>query len=228
MSHINSVLALRQSELLKSTKPFYARGSKVKRCEECLLAKVHCICFAKPVPSAKSAFLILMYNFEYFKPSNTGRLIADIAPDNFAFIWNRTLPDPALLALLSDQQYQPIIVFPNEYAEATRCIQKPVRSDKKYLFILLDGTWREAKKMFKNSPYLDNFPVLGFKTESGSNYRLREAAHLHQLCTAEVAIEVLQLIDEKTASTELSNYFDVFCKNYMAGKPHLNPTISCS
>ncbi len=225
MNHNNSVLLLRERELLKSTKPFNARGSKLKRCETCLLAEVHCICFAKPAPCAKSAFLLLMYNFEYFKPSNTGRLIADIAQDNFAFIWDRTQPDQALLDLLNDPQYQPIIIFPSEYAATDRCIEKPAKTDKKLLFILLDGTWREAKKMFKNSPYLNDFPVLGIQAETASNYRLREAAHLHQLCTAEVAIEVLKLVDEVLAAQQLSSYFATFCKNYMAGKPHLYQSV---
>lgn len=218
----NAVLALRLTELAKTVKPFRARGSKVRRCEACLLPQADCICADKPTATARSAFLFLMYTGECFKPSNTGRLIADVAGEHYAFVWDRTQPNPALLAVLQDPRYLPVVVFPHEYATAERCIDTPpVATDKIPLFIMLDGTWREAKKMFSKSPYLDNFPVLGLTPDKASGYVLREAAHLHQLCTAEVGVEVLRLAGDLQASKDLASYFAIFRRRYMAGKPHL-------
>jgi hypothetical protein len=221
----NVVLELRQRELAKTTKPFNARGSKVIRCDGCLLPKADCLCAYIPSPSARSAVLLLMYTGECYKPSNTGRLIADVAADSYAFVWDRTQPDPALLQLLQREDLTPVVVFPHEYASAERCIstipQELQTGSKKPLFIMLDGTWREAKKMFSKSPYLDQFPVLGINPTVASGYKLREAAHLHQLCTAEVGIEVLKLAGDEQAAADLNQYFQVFRRQYMAGKPHL-------
>lgn len=218
----NAVLALRLTELAKTVKPFRARGSKVRRCEACLLPQADCICADKPAATARSAFLFLMYTGECFKPSNTGRLIADVAGEHHAFVWDRTQPNPALLAVLQNPRYLPVVVFPHEYALAERCIDTPpVADDKIPLFIMLDGTWREAKKMFSKSPYLDGFPVLGLTPDKASGYVLREAAHLHQLCTAEVGVEVLRLAGDLQASKDLAAYFAIFRRRYMAGKPHL-------
>ncbi len=75
--------------------------------------------------------------------------------------------------------------------------------------------------MYSNSPYLDAFPVLGITPTVASGYVLREAAHLHQLCTAEVGIEVLNLAGDVQAATDLNDYFRHFRRQYMAGKPHL-------
>ena len=58
---------------------------------------------------------------------------------------------------------------------------------KKPLFILLDGTWPEARKMFNKSPYLDGFPVLAIKPDALSTYGMRVAHSDEHLCTAEVA-----------------------------------------
>ena len=222
----NVVLELRLRELAKTTKPFNARGSKVIRCDGCLLPKADCLCAAIPAPSARSAFLLLMYTGECYKPSNTGRLIADVAAESYDFVWDRTQPDPALLQLLQRQDLAPVVVFPHEYASAARCISTVApelqSGSKKPLFIMLDGTWREAKKMFSKSPYLDAFPVLGINPTVASGYVLREAAHLHQLCTAEVGIEVLQLAGDHQASEDLAGYFRQFRRQYMAGKPHLH------
>ena len=230
MSHINSVLNLRTQQLAKATRVFNARGSKVKRCEQCLLPATDCICASKPSVSSRSAFCFIMYTGECYKPSNTGRIIADVITDNHAFVWDRTKPDATMLALLSDARYAPIVVFPQQYAEAKRCINSPleltaVQSGKIPLFVMLDGTWREAKKMFKSS-YLANLPVLGIQPEQSSRYQLREAAHLHQLCTAEVAVEVLKLANDSSAAAALAEYFAVFRSAYIVGKPHLNFTES--
>jgi DTW domain-containing protein YfiP len=43
-----------------------------------------------------------MFDTEPMKPSNTGRLIADILPDTEAFQWSRTEPPQALLDLVAD------------------------------------------------------------------------------------------------------------------------------
>jgi len=224
----NAILTLRRQELAKATRVFNARGSKVIRCDACLLPQADCICAAKPQPLARAAFCFIMYTGECYKPSNTGRLICDVAADNHAFVWDRTKPDPALLALLTHPKYAPIVVFPEQYAAPERCIRdtqalSEATADRIPLFVMLDGTWREAKKMFR-SAYLAPLPVLGIQPEHASDYLLREAAHLHQLCTAEVAISVLQLAQEPDAAAVLAAYFKVFRQNYLKGKPHLNLT----
>jgi DTW domain-containing protein len=227
LSHINSVLSLRTQELAKSTRAFNARGTKVLRCEHCLVPLSECICAFRPHIECRSAACFIMYRGEYFKPSNTGRIIADVMPDNHAFVWERTTFDPQLLALLNDPKYQAIVVFPHQYAEPSRWINaladiSPSCANKTPLFVFLDGTWREAKKMFK-SPYLAHLPVLGIQPTAASTYQLREAAHLHQLCTAEVAIEVLKLANDNIAAEALTHYFNIFRHAYMVHKPHLRP-----
>ena len=217
-------MALRRDELAQSTRPFVARGGKVTRCETCILPAVHCMCASTPAPAADSAFLFLMAKGECYKPSNTGRLIADVAKTNFAFTWSRTEPQPALVALLNHPSYQPIIIFPHENAAPERCVHsvsQALEGNKKSLFIMLDGTWREAGRMFRKSAYLQSFPVLGIKPEALSDYALREAYHDFQLCTAEVGIEVLKLAGESDAAAKLKSYFTAFRTQYLKGKPHL-------
>ena len=224
----NSVLTLRLHELASSSRPFLARGGKVKRCEACLLPTPHCICSHVPAPEANSAFVFLMYKGECFKPTNTGRLIADVAKTNFAFTWHRTEPQPAFMALINNPEFQPYIIFPHEYAAPERRAFNVNQSGKKPLFIMLDGTWREARKMFRKSEYLKDIPVLGIQPQANSAYTLREAAHAYQLCTAEVGVEVLKLAGEINAADTLAHYFNVFRHFYVKGKPHLTDHLSAA
>lgn len=215
----NSVLALRAQQISESRREFNARGGKMDRCEQCLIAKHYCICEGAEYASCDAAVCLLMYHNESFKPSNTGRLIAEIVPDNYAFRWDRTSPDPALLALLNNDKYQPFVIFPAEDVETDRVVtQVETLEGKQPLFIFLDGTWREAKKMIRKSPYLDNLPVLSITAEKLSDYRLRVAPHAHQLGTAEVAIMVLALAGEVDASTKLEQHFIKFRDAYLLGK----------
>lgn len=219
----NAVLRLRQQRLEQSTKPFRARGCRVARCQRCLLPTANCLCRTIQPHDARSRFCLVMFDTEPLKPSNTGRLIADILPDTQAFLWSRTSPDPQLLAALNTPDYQPYLVFLADDSGAERQIleQLPPQG-KPPLFVLLDGTWPEARKMFRKSPYLDKLPILSLTVDALSRYQLRVASNAGQHCTAEIAIALLGQAGDNAAAQALSDHFDRFRRRYLAGKPHHN------
>ncbi|WP_413701173.1 tRNA-uridine aminocarboxypropyltransferase [Psychromonas sp. KJ10-10] len=217
---IHALHRLYEQRLSQSTRPFLARGGRIKRCLNCMLLPYLCICPFKKNVKTNSAFLLLMYDDEILKPSNTGRLIADLVPDTFAYIWSRTEPDNEMLQLLNDPKWQPIVIFPAEYSQPERLIDSThdIATDKKVLFILLDGSWAQAKKMFRKSPYLDALPVLSFSPQKLSRYLVRKAVKDNQLATAEVASLALSVLGEQENAKQLALLFDVFKENYMLGK----------
>lgn len=219
----HAVSRLRTARLAAATKPFHARGSAPGRCTRCRLYGTYCICDLQPASRVRAGVCLLMGDIEAIKPSNTGWLIADLVADTHAFQWSRTVIDPALIALLNDPQWQPVVVFPGEFVAPERVVtQLPVPPAgaplKRPLFVLLDGTWTEARKMFNKSRYLDAFPVLSLHPDQVSNYRLRRAACAHHFCTAEVAALCLHLAGERHAADTLSAWLDVFTEHYLQGK----------
>ncbi len=167
-----------------------------------------------------------MHDIEPLKPSNTGWLIADVVRDTFAFTWQRTGVDPRLLALLADPQWQPLLIFPGEYAESRRVVEQVERANaKRPLFVLLDATWTEARKMFRKSPYLDGLPVLSLRPEVLSRYRLRRSTRSDHLCTAEVAALCLDLAGDSAAANTLDALLDVFTEHYLGAKYHRQPDL---
>jgi DTW domain-containing protein YfiP len=167
-----------------------------------------------------------MFDTEPMKPSNTGRLIADILPLTDAFQWSRTEPPEALLDLVKNPDYQPMVVFPSSYAGPERQVLSAPPSGKPPLFIMLDGTWPEARKMFRKSPWLDNLPLISVDLSRVSAYSLREVHAEGQYCTAEVAIALLDLAGDTGAATALSQHFTRFRENYLAGKAHHQGNIT--
>ena len=224
MSH--AVARLRTARLARAAKPFLARGGpRGERCAGCRLVPSHCLCALRPVVPTQAAMCLLMADIEPLKPSNTGWLIADVVADTFAFGWARTETDPALLALLADPQWAPYVVFPGEFVAAERVVtQLPAAHEpagqpgQRPLFVLLDGTWAEARKMFRKSPYLDHLPVLSLQPEQISNYRLRRSNRDDHFCTSEVAALCLELAGEAHAAQALSAYLDVFSSHYLDAK----------
>ena len=246
----HAVSRLRTARLARSSKPFRARGgSDVPRCAGCRLVVSHCLCAARPVVATRAGVCLIMADIEALKPSNTGWLIADVVADTFAFGWARTEVDPALLALLADPQWQPYVVFPGEFVEAQRVVTQLIShnavsqfaagppqgklapsggSDPRSggawgrpLFILLDATWPEARKMFRKSPYLDRLPVLSLASDQISRYKLRRSRRDDHFCTSEVAALCLDLAGEAQAAQTLEAYLDVFTHHYLRAKSQL-------
>jgi DTW domain-containing protein len=225
MNH--AVSALRAARLAASSRPFLARGSGPGRCAGCRLIASHCVCALRPSVPTRAGVCLIMGDIEPLKPSNTGWLVADVVADTAAFGWARTAVDPALLALLAGPQWQPFLVFPAEYMEARRVVTEvrpvegPAEGGKRPLFVLLDGTWSEARKMFRKSPYLDALPVLSLHPAQASGYRLRRSVHAHHFCTAEVAAQCLELAGETYAAETLNTWLDVFSAHYLSAKRNL-------
>ena len=173
---------------------------------------------------------LLMADTEPLKPSNTGWLIADVVADTFAFGWARTEVDPALLALLADPQWQPYVVFPGEFVDPARVVTQlqpaAATNTQRPLFILLDATWPEARKMFRKSPYLNHLPVLSLQPDQLSRYRLRRSTRDDHFCTSEVAALCLELAGEAPAAQTLEARLDVFTHHYLQAKHQLPPDLA--
>ena len=207
----------------------FRSGPTGERCEGCRLRPSHCLCTLRPRTATRAGFCLLMADTEPLKPSNTGWLVADVVADSFAFGWARTTVDPALLALLADPQWQPYVVFPGEFVQSPGRVVHVVEGappGRRPLFILLDATWPEARKMFRKSPYLNHLPVLSLQPDQLSRYRLRRSTRDDHFCTSEVAALCLELAGEAPAAQTLEARLDVFTHHYLQAKHQLPPDLA--
>ncbi|WP_110598528.1 tRNA-uridine aminocarboxypropyltransferase [Salinicola lusitanus] len=211
-------------EGLPPRREFKARGSFVERCEGCRLPALNCLCPYRVTATSDAQVWLLTHPYEHNKPTNTGRLIADVLPQTETFTWYRTAPEARLLELLADRRYVPFVVFPDDQPDYQHRVvdERAVIGAKQDgfipVFILIDGTWRQARRIFRKSPYLENLPVLPLHTDRLTRYRLRKPASAAHLCTAEVAAELLRKTGDAVAANVLDDYFDAFNESYAASR----------
>lgn len=233
-----SVAALRQRCIAESTRPFLARGATLTRCENCLLGVRWCICqyrnaIAQRHPQAAADFCLLLHRNETMKPTNTGRLIADVLPDNtHAYLWHRTEPDPLLLEFLNARAGNLWMLFPEHYCSADENdistinrIPRPIvpiadviAASSHPTFILLDGTWKQARKMFHMSEWMRHIPVVQLAMDTNGSYRLRQGAHDVQVSTLEAAAGLLEAMGGEHTGHVMRDYFDTFNEYYAASR----------
>jgi DTW domain-containing protein YfiP len=106
-------------------------------------------------------------------------------------------------------------------AQLRPSVEQGQSSKKRPLFIFLDATWPEARKMFRKSPYLNQFPVLSLQPDQISRYKLRRSRRDDHFCTSEVAALCLDLAGESHAAQTLEAYLDVFTHHYLRAKNQL-------
>lgn len=226
----NQFHRLRERCIAESTREFAARGKSVVRCERCQLAAYACICQWNPCLQSAAEFVLLLHRLEVFKPTNTGRLIADVLPEQtHVFCWSRTEPEQQLLDLLCDENRQCFLVFPADTPEAKAkprevFLQIP-DSHKTPTFILLDGTWKQSSRMFHLSRWLEQVPCIVLPEGSLRGYAVRKSHQDDYFSTAEAAALCLQMVGESTNSQILLDYFQLFNEHYLATRGCYPPVI---
>lgn len=225
----NQFHQLRAQRLAESSRDFLARGKSVVRCELCQLANYACLCPWRPTLASRCDFILLMHRNEVFKPTNSGRLVADVLPtQTHVFCWSRTEPPAELLQLLTDTARQCFIVFPAEAADPADTRARAVfseipHSEKIPTFILLDGTWKQSGRMFHLSQWLKTTPCVSLPIAQARGYAMRKSHQDDYLSTAEAAALCLQMANETPNSETLLNYFQLFNEHYLATRGCYKP-----
>ncbi|HEY8910832.1 MAG TPA: DTW domain-containing protein [Desulfosporosinus sp.] len=187
-------------------------------CNACGLPSINCICHTSARVRTQAKFWILSSEREFYRPSNTARLLKLINPDSTElFIWERTKRPEQLVENIRSEKYAVFVLFPAENEELENRKVKFERTDKIPVFIILDGTWKEARRIFRKSDFLKSLPIVSIQPTVASNYDLRRGAAEGNLCTIEAAIEIVKMNGELETSQVIDDYYHLFLKSYKAG-----------
>lgn len=187
-----------------------------RNCQACGLPTLTCICAQVQPIRTRARFLILTSAREFERASSTGRLLKLLNPASTEVVlWERTRPSSVLLERLRENACY--LVFPAE-TEAQQARQVTSIARPSPLFILIDGTWKEARNIYRRSDYLQALPLLSLTVSQPSAYTLRQLALPGTLCTIEAAIELLKRIGEDSARARIDTFYHLFLTHYRAGR----------
>lgn len=148
---------------------------------------------------------LLTHFKEFDKRSNTGQLVLEILGGAAEQVrWDRMNPPAKLLEEIEAGGVA--LVYPGSEEEINDDLSDITQ------FILIDGTWHEARKIYQRSPYLRNVRRVCLKPEGKSRYNLRKNQKEACLCTAECVIEVLRSTGRGEQAEQLQERFLKFIR----------------
>lgn len=153
-------------------------------------------------------FILLTHSRELNKKTATGPLVKQALESQCDIIeWSRTTPDYRLTTELDTSKTLLIYPDPNSPELIIKDAKSLIEFD---TFIILDGTWQEAKKIYNRSPYLHALVHYPLEVNYQSSYQLRRNQKSIGLCTAEVAIELLKQKSELARAKQLEDLYNKF------------------
>ncbi|MFC4700398.1 tRNA-uridine aminocarboxypropyltransferase [Glaciecola siphonariae] len=168
---------------------------KRSACSVCHYPSSHCICKHVTQISSTVAISILQDPTETKHAKNSARLIPLVMPQAEIFVG--LFPNDFVPAREKLKQFtNTLLLYPNESSLTMdeyhhRCGEfgKPDH------IILLDGTWRKAKKMWLNNPWLHELTTATLPADRASEYRIRKAPFAHSYSSIEALATTLNILN---------------------------------
>ncbi len=148
--------------------------------------------------------VILQHRRERFHPFNTARIVSE------------SLQQCQLLVAYNDelaQQFETLtlhddvgLLYPGPHSELLSELPPPRRPSQ---LVVLDGTWHQAKTLYRDIPRLHELPQYRLAPTSPGRYRIRREPNEHALSTLEATVAALMDLEpENEALAGLTKVFD--------------------
>jgi len=187
-------------------------------CPNCGL-KFNCICSSIPNLNVNAHFALLTHENEQHRDTNTGQWLMKSLPHCSIHIWQRKSPCERLMALIEDEKYLPVLLFPSDHSISVEITQTNANQQSRIpLFIILDSTWQEASKMLRKSAWLKEIPLVHLTPKQASVYQLRKNQNDGHLCTLEVGAEVIRELGGNHQADLLIEFLTHYMQVFQADK----------
>ncbi len=146
------------------------------------------------------SIFLLTHPKECLKKSNTGKLVLDVLETKAKLvIWDRVTPDTELLKCIDEGAVA--LLYPSAHSQLV------VQANAYQNYIVIDGTWQQAQKIYNRSPYLKALPAVKISVNQPSAFHLRRNQKPGGLCTAECVIEILKARGDTKLASNLQSTF---------------------
>lgn len=180
------------------------QASSRQRCAECFRPLSHCLCHLIPTLWPDTQLLVIQHPDESSHALNTARLLVRGLVNAHLLVTESLDEYPAWVARLTDAGWRNELLFPG--ADAVELA--PVADARPRRLVLLDGTWRKARKLLYLNPVLQSLPQVRLPGGLVSRYRIRKVPEAGALSTIEAGAEALALLHAGFAREQLLAPFE--------------------
>lgn len=160
-------------------------------CERCARPQVTCYCAHLEVVPTRCRLLVLQHPREHGKAIGTARIAALGLPDAQIEVGVDFSEHRAVQAALRDPQRPPVLLFPGDGARDLAS----ERPDGPVTLVVIDGTWHQARSLFRANPWLARLPRYAFAPERPSEYRIRREPRAEYVSTIEAVAQALGALE---------------------------------
>ena len=173
-------------------------------CQRCQRPQSYCYCrHLKSVPTG-IGIIILQHPSETRHALNTAR-IAYLGLNNCKLLIGEDFSHHRVLHERLEKQ-DACLLFPTKDASLASTLFKSTPAPR--YAIVIDGTWRKARKILHCNPALQALPAITLAPATPSNYRIRKAPSAQSLSTVEAIVNLLR--QAENSATAYQGLLDAF------------------
>lgn len=159
-------------------------------CERCRRPTPVCYCAHIHLLPTRTRVVLLQHPRERHVGVGTARMAHLALPNSTLRLGLDFSVDPVVTAELAASP-DVYLLFPGPNARDAASLPR----DRPITLVVLDGTWWQARKLFKLNPALGALPQVAFSPRKASAYRIRRQPAAFCLSTIEALAEVLPLVE---------------------------------
>ncbi|XP_046857684.1 tRNA-uridine aminocarboxypropyltransferase 2-like isoform X2 [Xenia sp. Carnegie-2017] len=172
--------------------------SKRPICCRCKRPKKVCICCAFPEQrlDISTTIYVLQHPEERQRTLTTVPIVAACLPRDKCIVYNDVRYSREKYAVLHHllKQQQTFVLYPDA-SEDLREVAKQLDRDLRYNLVVPDGTWRQARKIFKKNEILQNARKVRLNEDLKSDYVIRTQPTRKSLSTLEAIATALSILE---------------------------------
>lgn len=178
------------------------------RCHTCWIRLEQCICAAVPRVETKTRVLVVRHERESWKSTGTTRVAALALPNLSIIDFD---DDPAGVNARLPELFNAALLFPSP-------TPSPWPSTPLETLVVIDGTWRQTRRMFTKLPKLHGLPRLQLDTPPQVMLRLRDTSFEGGRSTLEAIAEALHLLEGSAVSEPLHALHQTFVERVLTAR----------
>lgn len=179
------------------------------RCKRCWVVEPYCICPELPAVSTRTELVVVRHLRESWKSTGTTRVAALALPALRCLEYGED-SQPARAELDALDLSGAALLFP---AEPSAPWDASVRR-----LILLDGTWRQTRRMFHRLPALASLPRLSLPPKARPVLRLRATSFEEGRSTLEAIADALELLEGEAIAAPLHRLHGLYVERVLRAR----------